>query len=368
MKLLWSYLCLPLFCHALLNVPNVVQYRWETAVPERLPDGVAVYRWAPPEPENSVDDFVLSPPHALSISVPVGKVFPVDGQAYWLERQTAYVVVKGEASIGNETGLAPGDLFYAGAGVAHGPITSTGSEDLLVSVATTSKFEMHTGPPPTMLPANLMQSMSGVGAHRGNSTQWRTDPTVPASEQCTANGGVKGAVFMQHEMIPGAMMVRFGKDCLVPYHYHPDGVLYFFVKGQIAVTGDFGPSNSTFGPGELRWARAGFSYGPEYTLEETLITVLGAPPMMVYNEKPSGSVLVVRKNVTLQISYANEQLPGPPASLPQAETPRTRRRLRRRAVLGNEGDEAAALQLGTEFADRWNGDLRDSAEDGGEEL
>lgn len=351
-----------LSCHGCVNVPNTVHYLTESAKEEKLPNGVLLHRWDPEA--DPIDDFTLSPPHGLRISVPAGKAFPADGSPYWLNRQAAYVVVKGEALIGNDT-LVPGDMFYAGAGVVHGPVACHGTDDLVVTAVSTKAFEMHTSAPPHGLPANAIWSMPGVGIHRGEKGNWYVDPSVPVTEQCAA-GGVEAAFWLRDEMVPGSMMVRLAENCVIPFHYHPEGVLYFFVEGEMAVANDFGPENVTFRPGDMRWARPGFAYGPEFAMSKALLAVLGAPPRMVFSARPEGEVLAVRKNVTLQVVYDNPQAPSLAASAATVRRPRRASRsfLRRRRESDGD-DETAAMQLWSGPSE-WLGEDEDvEGEEGG---
>merc|ERR1712203_1054433 len=63
-----------------------------------------------------------------------------------------------------------------------------------------------------------------------------------------------------------ADLIAWGADHpKFPVHYHPHGALYVGISGRMCYDGDYIGQTSKVDPGEVRWVRPGFYYGPEYT-------------------------------------------------------------------------------------------------------
>jgi hypothetical protein len=73
---------------------------------------------------------------------------------------------------------------------------------------------------------------------------------------------------------PNILYVQFRPGFTAGEHWHPYDTVYVMTKGSLRF-GDEG----TFGPGTVRWVKAGHSYGPEETAEgcEFLLISLGGP-------------------------------------------------------------------------------------------
>lgn len=73
---------------------------------------------------------------------------------------------------------------------------------------------------------------------------------------------------------PNILYVQFPAGFTAGEHWHPYDTVYIITSGSLRF-GDEG----TFGPGDVRWVKAGHSYGPEETIDgvEFLLISLGGP-------------------------------------------------------------------------------------------
>jgi len=284
-----------------LNVPDSVHYLARSPDGrESISNGGLIERWLPSS--DKVPDFTLTPPVMTKFTLPVGVAFPEEGGTYWLDQEAAYVVLSGSGvfntSDGSERAAVAGDVYYSAAGLPHG-FANKGSSPLVVVATTAYNFSWISGPPSAVLPEKS-KALIGQGFWATSSaTQWIRDP------QTNTDFGI----WKPKAMLPGAMAIRVADSAMVPRHYHPEGVLYIIVSGQLVVAGD-SEQNATLDAGDMRWARPGFAYGPEWftgARGETLMIVFGAPPRMVFEDSPPQETFTIRKATTLQVSYPNTQ-------------------------------------------------------------
>ena len=85
------------------------------------------------------------------------------------------------------------------------------------------------------------------------------------------------------------LLVRWAANCSIPYHYHPEGALYFIQYGTMFFDGDGDAPPTPLVAGDVRWVRPGFAYGPEYNGTAPMqITVLGTEANPAFEAPPAG--------------------------------------------------------------------------------
>ena len=83
--------------------------------------------------------------------------------------------------------------------------------------------------------------------------------------------------------------------------------MYFVLYGNMYYKGDFSDGDRQFSPGDSRWVRPGFAYGPEYNDDAPMeITVFGTDTPPMFEEPPSGPYKVQKD---IQVSHVYDHQP-----------------------------------------------------------
>jgi len=335
MRAIVALTCVALACGQVLKVPDYFHYLDSSAIEhEKLCNGVLVTRWpAQGEPPHFR---TLNPMGMSRITIPKNGQYPDKDGAYWLTTEATYVVVAGKANMtfenGTEIELLTGDLFYSPGGIKHGPIKNRLEDDAIVMALADLHPEF--GEPPAIIPG---ASSNEQYAFLPREYMLTGSPDLPDCLTLSIYNSPNGQ--------PGAISANLEANCELPFHYHATGVLYFYTEGVTTVGGD-GPEPVEFHPGEARWARPGWTYGPELAGKtHTQFMVLGLPPD-VTDHPPQAELLVTRdvEPNPVQVAYHNTQYsehaePAKP-ELHEMKTRRVRKHLRSTA----EEDHTVFLQ------------------------
>jgi aromatic ring-cleaving dioxygenase len=284
---------------AALDLPASVHYYRGDNVDQltALDNGATVERWMVTSSLRT--DLFVAPPFVVRHTIPVGETFPSWGGDFYYTGDSHSTVITGNASFGNDTKVyGYGDLFWAMAGHAQGPITNIGSTPLVVVTVSPAPllarrgYDVASDENPSVVPvtgcaANLIRSRD----YRRVDGNWSANPSLHTTE-CMSNGGVWNMGFDTKNNSGAALRVRWAPNCSIPYHYHPTGALYFIQYGKMFFKGDLatGGDDVAFSQGEVRWVRPGFDYGPEYNSanESMEITVLGTETPPMFQSPPPG--------------------------------------------------------------------------------
>lgn len=250
-------------------------------------------------------DWRFGAPALREVHLPAGGAYPSWGAPYWLETDTHYVVIEGNATFGDASDgtsaplYAPGDLFFIRAGAVHGPVReATGGAPLRVALVGPRQLRPRfaTDAPVASGCPSVNASLPPSRGYRAAEGQWRPNPS-PHSDSCERNGGVWNLNFDAADATPAVLRVRWAPNCSIPFHYHPTGALYFVLYGAMYFAGDLRPDvddapgtldDAPLAAGDVRWVRPGFAYGPEYNgaTEPMEITVLGTESLPVFGQSP----------------------------------------------------------------------------------
>jgi len=256
------------------------------------------------------NDMVLFYPAAQRMTLNPGASWPAAGMSFYMDSDVTWVVANGTVTFGANASEShiEGDVFWASAGSAHGPIVNVGSEKLLMLGVTGGGRKALV---PKSLPAPVANpstsgSVTATRSYRNATAAFRPNPS-PHTDECMTNGGVWNKNFPGKDMSPPVLRVNFYKTCSIPWHNHPTGALYFITQGSMAFEGDKDGVSTKFNVGDVRWVRPGFTYGPEHNIGDGLmsITVMGTdtPPNFLPNgTKPAGPYQV-RKQVYVNHVY-----------------------------------------------------------------
>uniref|UniRef100_A0A7S2IJL9 Cupin 2 conserved barrel domain-containing protein n=1 Tax=Zooxanthella nutricula TaxID=1333877 RepID=A0A7S2IJL9_9DINO len=275
----WVLLGVACLSDAAARLPDYAHYRGSSPDErEALSGGGEVARWHAPcgplEGRPRPGELTERPPTVTRLTLPAGGRFPPEGEAMWLGEDAAYFVMSGavacEACQGRRT-LATGDVFVSNARRPHGPFVA--KHGAVVVAVTTSRFDYHTSSPPAP------KIMWHMGQRAMQSPHWDPSGMFGLSDLCKRSGGVHQHNWPQMGRLPNVMAVSLNNDCFIPCHQHIGGALYVVVEGAFIVHGDGGWHNTTFHAGDLRWARGGFAYGPEYggPAPRSRLNVIGMP-------------------------------------------------------------------------------------------
>lgn len=285
-------------------------------------------------------DMTLKPPSLLRFKVPCGSAFPPSRTKFWLDGEVLYVVTRGTATITTRNNtkevIKRGGAFYSAAGLWHGPVENTGKGELVVMVL--ADFNPHFDNPPAILPK---EDADSPGQKAFNPNPKGYVPYSAVNPDGAAYDCLSVQPFDGTGLIVAPLAVEMTPDCVFPEHYHPTGAFYFFTHGRLLISGD-GNDAVTFLPGDGRWSRPGWKYGPEHSLDATVrFIVLGVPPAL--EPAPNHIDLVTRKVETVQVTYKNTQFvdESSGAALVTTKKRRVRTHLRSKVV---EGEESVFLQ------------------------
>jgi len=343
--------CVALVCGQVLQVPDYFFYRNSTALSAE--DGIT--KWPA---QGSPPHFrTLNPSGVSRISLAKKKQFPSKGGAYWVSTEATYVVVKGKVKMcfenGTEVELSAGDLFYSPAGVKHGPITNPFDDDAIVM--SQADHELQFGKIPASIPTPV--TIEQYAFHPAG--KYGAAPPSAGLPDCItlAIFAVNGA--------PAAISANLEPGCTLPFHHHDTGVFYFYTQGVTRVSGDEAEPVD-FSPGQARWARPGWAYGPEFaasTNERTIFMVLGLPPTV--GPAPNTPELISRdmEPQPIQVSYENSQYHEdkhrPQQQTQHKQQTQKKRRVSRHLRSASEQDETAFLQAppGSDSQDMYEDEL-----------
>ena len=221
--------------------------------------------------------------------------FPTGGDQFFLSDNAYFVVVSGNATFGSSSSSSDGeekvysygDMLFVTGGTNVGPITSVGSagEPLVLFVVTGNWDPVVGAEDPSLSPAAQASWTTTRGYRRAEGT-YANNPDWP-------DGTVQNMQFPAQNNTPAALRVLWDPDRYIGYHYHPLGALYFVLFGSMYFDGDFEDYSPSVFPGEVRWVRPGFAYGPEYNGDESMeILVLGVEDNPVFGTDPPDPFLV----------------------------------------------------------------------------
>ena len=261
-----------------------------------LPDGVEGRIW---QGNHGVYDVVLAAPNAVRFSLSAGAslgsrrgdgTFAFAAPMHWSVTQGNVTFEAGGPT------YEAGDVFWAGAGMAHGPIATAGGA-IVSAVSGGPRLE----PAQLFAPAERVETNPSVETYsnasspklrgyRGADAEWHQNPSNHSAE-CLANGGVWNKWFDGVGDSPPVLRVRWSANCSIPFHYHPTGAIYWILYGRMYFVDDCGTGceDRAVGRGEIRWVRPGFSYGPEHNDYDAPceITVLGVNTNPTFEQAPS---------------------------------------------------------------------------------
>ena len=262
-----------------------------------LPDGVEGRIW---QGTHGVYDVVLAAPNAVRFKLAAGATLGArrggDGR-FAFDVPMHWCVTAGNVTFeaGGPT-YETGDVLWAGAGMAHGPIYSAGGA-VISAVSGGPRLE----PADLFSPAARVATNPSVETYgnasspklrgyRGADVAWQQNPSNHSAE-CLANGGVWNKFFDGVGDSPPVLRVRWSANCSIPFHYHPTGAIYWILYGRMYFVGDCGTdcTDRAVGRGEIRWVRPGFNYGPEHNDYDAPceITVLGVDTNPTFEHAPA---------------------------------------------------------------------------------
>jgi hypothetical protein len=252
----------------------------------------------------------LAPPALHTLNLPAGNGFPQWREGFWLPADAYYCVLEGVATFG-PTGNASkphttGDVFWVRAGAIHGPMLNVGNGTLRVSLMSSAEpLPRLAADAPSNAAPTVDSSLTAVRSYREVDGVWMQNPS-PHTDVCMHNGGVQNMAFNAIGETPAVLRVRWGGNCSIPYHYHPEGALYFVQYGQMFFDGDSdasaGVGRAALQPGDVRWVQPGFAYGPEYNGPDPMqITVLGTEANPAFEDPPPGPYKMQIKRVEITV-------------------------------------------------------------------
>merc|ERR1712032_676733 len=155
-------------------------------------------------------------------------VYPVSGDAFYLNSDVTWVVISGNATFGSDSIHGYGDALWAAAGTKHGPVKNTGSSELVLTAVTgggRGAFSPKTGDAPATNPSTWYPKTTLKSYRRVDGT-YGPNPS-PHSDECEAGGGVQNMMLRGEDQAGPVLRVKWGPNCSIPFHYHPTGALYF---------------------------------------------------------------------------------------------------------------------------------------------
>jgi len=254
---------------------------------------------------NKTVDIVVAQPYITKIELPLNTSYPE--KQFWLRDDMSYVVITGNATFGNESIVhGYGDVFWVEAGWPHGVLQNVGTETLVI-LAVGMDWTPQYGDMPSWYNPSVNWESTQYRSYRRIEGTWAENPSNH-SDTCMKNGGVQNMNFNAEGNTMPVLRVKWAPNCAIPFHYHPTGAMYFILYGNMYYSGDFSDGDRQFGPGDSRWVRPGFAYGPEYNGDAPMeITVFGTDTPPMFEAPPAGPYKVQK---TIDVTHVYDHQPN----------------------------------------------------------
>jgi len=196
-------------------------------------------------PTSPVQIIAPDNPNVLNVQFPPG----FEAGEHWHPFDTFYYMTKGSLRFGDEGVFGPGAVRWVKAGHAYGPEAAgpEGCEFILISF----------GGPIGLNWADI-DAPPGASSAEGPLTGRALIDDTPWEVFEDPAGRPTSPVKVLSSGVPSALYVKFEPGFSAGEHWHPFDTVYVMTQGALQF-GDEG----IFGPGDVRWVKAGHSYGPE---------------------------------------------------------------------------------------------------------
>lgn len=238
-------------------------------------------------------DWAMHPPYLTRLSIPPGVQTTDQWESFWLPADVYFVVIEGTLKFGNVENkqLEYGDIYWAIAGELIGPLIniSENSTCVVVIMSTSPIIPRSPSEVPSDNNPSVDQNLLRSRTYRqyGDGFTWEANP-VPQEKECINNGAVQQMYFETQINSPSVFRVKWAANCSIPYHYHPQGAMYFVLYGNMWFDGDGPVPSVQFNKAEMRYTAPGYPYGPEYNsdFDPLEIIVLGVETPPTFEEPP----------------------------------------------------------------------------------
>jgi len=261
---------------------------------------------------NKTVDIAVAQPFITKLEIPADHPhFPA--KPFWLSDDCSYVVISGNATFGDAANASVhgyGDVFWVMGGWPHGPIYNVGKGALTILAVGMDWQPQYDDVPSWYNPSvdwYTYTNRSYLRVEQEAASGWFANPS-PHTDACLANGGVYNLNFASEGNTMPVLRVKWAPNCSIPFHYHPTGAMYFILYGNMFYAGDFTTGDIPFSPGDSRWVRPGFAYGPEYNGDAPMeITVFGTDTPPEFSAPPDGPYKVQK---SIQITHVFDHQAG----------------------------------------------------------